>query len=233
MESVDRRDRVKRRLVVVFGVGLLLALATVLSSAALAAPTKAGKLTPEQRDKFVEGAKAIAGLSNEEIARALRDPDAIAAIPVSVKDTQERPPAPVSDEDIGAQAAANYCTYLIGTRYYVNINNERLFSLSGKKSWCFDYSAVTYAPLARSGYSVTEKGIEYGWKYTGIVDRAEGYKYYDGLSRGAHSSRFVGRFRSCSTEGGCTTVYPQYTGVGRYDGTGGQTIRTLPGAPTG
>ena len=230
MESVDRRNRVKRRLLLVLGVGLLLALSAMLASTALAAPAKAGKLTSEQRDMFVEGAKKIAGLSDEEIVRALRDADRIAAIPVRVDETQERTSAPVRAE--GNATRANYCTYLTGSRSYVNAYGEKLFTFTGTKRWCFDYSAVTYAPPARSSYAVTEKGSEAGWNYVRVVDRTEGFKSYAGLARGAHVSKFVARFRSCSTEAArCTNVYPQYTGVGRYDGTGGQTIRTLPGAP--
>lgn len=210
--------------------GVLFALSVMMGAAALAqgeAP-RAG-LTLQERERFVDGAKEIAGLSEQEISAALKDPDAVEAIPVRVEETQDRPRVP----DRGARSASD-CSSMSAGRNYYNVKEEKLFVVSGRKEWCFNfYSAVTYAPRATFDYTITEKGRETGWAFKGVADRQEKYVAFRGFPRGSHVSRVVLRFRSCDPDTGrCTPmVYPQYRGVGNYDGTGYQKTKTLGGSP--
>lgn len=217
-----------KRLVAIMSVGMLFATSLVLGAAALAQEERAAgtNLTPEQRERFAEGAKGVAGLSDDEISAALKDPASVEAIPVRVEETLEGP-----DRD-GARSTAANCTSMSASRNYYNVRGEKLFHFSGRKEWCFNYSsAVTYAPRATIGHVITPTGHEAGWRYTGVAERAEKYAKFRGFPRGSHTSRFVVRFRTCKPQSGCMHVYPQYRGVGNYDGTGYQRTKTLPDAP--
>lgn len=215
-----------RRLAVLSAVGLLFALTLVMSAASLAQEgqgSSGSDLSPEQRERFIEGAGDVAGLSKDEITAALENPAAIEAIPVRVEESQDRP-----DELGSRSASAAECNTMGARRSYYNAKDQLLFFITGRKEWCFDFnSAVTYAPPATKGYAISAKGREAGWTFRGTAERVERFVTFRGFSRGGHVSRFVLRFKSCVPDEGCVFIYPQYRGVGYYNGIGYQKTNTV------
>ena len=216
-----------RRVMIVALGAILFALSMVMGTGALAGE-KSGGLTPEQREQFVEGAGEVAGLSEREISEALKDPEAVDGIPVRVEVTRDRPEAPVRSGD----RVASGCSSMGSSVNYVNARGERLFTFSARKEWCFNgYSAVTFAPGVQIDHRITEKGRDAGWEYRGTAERTNKFVEFRGFPRGSHVSKVVAVFKSCKPGRGCMTGYPQYRGVGNYDGTGFQSTKRLSDPP--
>lgn len=152
--------------------------------------------------------------------------------PGTGEDSGHEPPGTGSDTgstqyeqtDPAEEANSSYPFYCgqLGSRVdYYNVNEELLASFKMKKFWCWNYSAITYAPSPEAQASVTPLGEQGGWKYRGIAASTEKYMAYDSLSRGAHRSYREGAFDVCTRATGCRlTGTPQIRITVFYNGRG-------------
>ena len=184
------------------------------------------KLTSEQRAQFVAGAKKVAGMNDAQIASALRDPAAFAAVPMraEVRPLETAPTPRVQEsERSSSPASTSYCRSLGSVVNYKNAYGTLLASYKVSRSWCWNYSAITYVSVPAVSGTVTEKGAALGWRYNGVIAKSDAYFYYDGLSRGGHVSRRKGSFSVCNASSGCfLQKTPQVRIWGYYDGRGFQ-----------
>lgn len=187
------------------------------------------ELTAEQRARFVEGAREVAGLSDEQIARVLENPELINDIPVDVStsrtttDTAD-PSTATASSDFQTQAAEE-CAMSVATIWYDDVNGEKLLQFSATKRWCTNWERVTYGNMndvqtwvrADAQY-MPETG---GWRYVPSAEfGTEEFKSFDGRAYGAHKSTRAGKFEFFFT--GDTQpdskVLPAVIQTGRYDG---------------
>lgn len=178
------------------------------------------RLSPQKRAEFILRTRKVAGLDGSEITAALRDPAAVEAVPVRARISKSGP-GPVSGNGERTALAAQRCGQLASRIEYYNINNQLLGYFTAKKIWCWDYSAVTYAPAASVSGGVTQKGASAGWKYRGVVSGSEYYLKYNGRARGAHRSYRKGAFDICTPQSGCfLSKTPQVRITGYHNGWG-------------
>lgn len=206
---------------------LMLALTATVAMGA--SSTQAGpgvRLSPEQRAEFVAGAKKTAGLSDAQIASALKNPATFAAVPVRAEvRTLETEPAAQTREggESSSAAATSYCRKLSGTVDYTNAYGTLLASYKVSRTWCWDYSAITHVSVPAVSGTVTQKGAALGWRYNGVIAKSDAYFYYKGVSEGGHVSRRKGSFSACNSASGCfLQKAPQVKIWGHYDGRGYQ-----------
>lgn len=150
-----------------------------------------------------------------------------AAVPVraDVVPLETEPTASVQDqggESLSA-AATSYCRKIGSIVNYKNAYGTRLASYKVSRTWCWNYSAITYVSVPAVSGTVTEKGAALGWRYNGVIAKSDYYFYYDGLSRGGHLSHRKGKFSVCNAASGCfLQKTPRVSLYGYYDGRGYQ-----------
>lgn len=154
-------------------------------------------LTAEERERFVEGARRVAGLGDEEIERVLRNPEMIDDIPVS------RGPVTAVVRRAGSGAVTSRTTAdetkrKVMTIPYEDANGETVLKLVVTKTWTFGGGRVTYGDMSAvpwvredARYS-TEAG---GWRYAQWAQYGtEKFVNWDGRDQGAHKSTLAGLF---------------------------------------
>jgi hypothetical protein len=193
-------------------VGALIALLTIMLVAGLSeaqSTDSAGsseiELTAAERAAFVKGAKEVGGLSEDQIALALRDPKLLAATPVGVRSSSRIIDASPADSDRAVlgekqtRAYAPVCRKKQFTNEIVNEQGEAFLKFIVTKSWCFDGEKVLSGsmnevstwvrPDLRGGPDTP------GWVYNKSVERGtEGFLNYEGRYHGAHKSTRAGKF---------------------------------------
>lgn len=181
------------------------------------------KLTSEQRAQFVAGAKKVAGMNDAQIRAALEDPAALAAVPVQTEVLPFKPEPEaqrrVGDEDAPSAAAASTCRSFTSQVNYKNTYRTVLASFKVGRSWCWNYSSVTYASVPAVSGVVTKAGATAGWRYNGVLSRSDYFFTHDGRNRGGYSSYRKGSFTVCTAANGCyMQKTPQVRFWAYYDG---------------
>ena len=214
------RVNARRRLLVVLSAGVLLALSAVLGTVALAKPGQGNKLTPQQRQEFIVGAKEVAGLNDAQIAAALKNPDAVDAIPVSfeVEDLGGPATTPSLQGERFRSAAAAACANVRGEANYRNVRGESLANFAVYREFCFNGAAITYLSPAQVGGGVTNLGASKGWSYQGVVDRKNQFFMYKGRSQGGHKTVRVASFKVCPEGASCFKKLPRVALYVHFDG---------------
>ena len=202
------------------GVLLILIMAAILAvGAARAIPANATEtvggstgevnLSPKQRADFVKGAKEVAGLNDQQIAAALKDPETLYKIPVkSTVQTSEKvtSPAPSTTGKFQAQAYAPKCKTYQYVKQLVDIKNRPMLSFTGYKNWCFNGEHVLsaeWSPKPPNMKIVTwirsdvkwVQGQKDGYRYVKSAERrSNSFMNFEGRWHGAHRSVGFGRF---------------------------------------
>jgi hypothetical protein len=215
-------DRVntRRRLLVVLSAGVLFALSAVLGTVSLAKPGQrdSDRLTPQQRAEFVAGAQEVAGLTDVQIAAALKNPDAVAAIPVSFGVVDNSSPAPSFQGERSRSAAAAACAAVSGEANYRNIRGELLARFATYREFCYNGFAITYLTPLQVGGGVTRLGASRGWRYQGVVYSKGGYFPYKGRPQGGHKAVRTASFKACPEGMNCFRTLPKIGLYVHYDG---------------
>jgi hypothetical protein len=177
------------------------------------------RLTPQQRAEFVAGAQEVAGLTDVQIAAALKNPDAVAAIPVSFEAVDNSSPAPsFQAERSQSTASAAACAAVSGKASYRNIRGELLARFATYREFCYNGFAITYlAPLQVSA-GATRLGASRGWSYQGVVYSKGGYFPYKGRSQGGHKAVRTASFKACPEGMNCFQTLPKIGLYVHYDG---------------
>lgn len=180
-------------------------------------------LTPDQREEFVAGAKKVAGLNDAQIRAALKDPAALAAIPVQTEVLQfkSEPEAQRREggENATSAAAASTCRSFTSQVNYKNTYRTVLASFKVGRTWCWNYSSVTYASVPAVSGVVTKAGAAGGWRYNGVLSRSDYFFVHDGRTRGGYFSYRKGSFTVCTAANGCyMQKTPQVRFWAYYDG---------------
>ncbi len=191
----------------------ILAVGAVRAVPANAAETGGSKgevnLGPKQRAEFVKGAKEVAGLNDQQISMALKDPEMLYKIPVkSTVQTSEKvtSPAPSATGRLQAQAYAPKCKTFQHVKQLVDIKNRPMLSFTGYKTWCFNGEHVLsskWSPKPPNMKIVAWIREDVKW----VQGRKDGYRYvksaerrsnsfvpFEGRWHGGHRSVGVGRF---------------------------------------
>lgn len=210
----------RRALTVLLSLVVLVAM-TAMAPAATARDRSAPLLTAEQVDAFKDGAREVAGLSDAQIAVALRDPVALQGVPVSVKVTSNMDRKAGIAPDAGLTATYGKTAW-VKVSYY-NIFNIRLASFKLNKYWEYNYSRDTSAPAPWVNASVTGTGAATGWEYKGIIGQTDYYYSWNGVWHGGHKSYRQGKFTTCIIKIGCwqskqpwISIYAHYNGSWSY-----------------
>ena len=150
---------------VVLSAGVLFALSAVLGTVSLAKPGQgnSNELTPQQRAEFVAGAKEVAGLDDAQIAAALKNPDAVAAIPVNFEVVDNSSPAP-SFQGERSRSTAAACAAVSGETTYRNARGKLLARFATYREFCYNGSAITYLAPLQVGGGATNLGASRGWR---------------------------------------------------------------------
>lgn len=165
-----------------------------------------GSLASDQREEFAAGAKKTAGLSDAQISAALEDPAVLASIPVrtEVLPLKSEPVAPPQEDGRSSSAATTaYCRSFVSQVNYKNAYGTLLASFKVDRTWCWNYSSVTYASIPAVSGTVTRAGAAGGWRYDGVLSRSDYFFSYDGRSRGGYFSYRKGSFTVCNATYGC------------------------------
>lgn len=212
------RVNARRRLLIVLSAGVLFALSAVLATTSLAKPGQGNKLTPQQRQEFIVGAKEVAGLNDAQIAAALKNPDAVDAIPVSVDVDEIGGPATTAASGQRSRAAAAACANVRGEANYRNVRGESLANFAAYREFCYNGVAITYLAPAQVGGGVTELGASKGWRYQGVVESKNQYFTYKGRPQGGHKTIRVASFKVCAEGMTCFKKVPKVGLYVHFDG---------------
>lgn len=228
------RTNVGRTIKVMVATALMLALATgVAMGATRGDDTQAGPgtgLSPGQREEFVAGAKKTAGLNDAQIRAALEDPAALAAIPVQSEVLPLKPEPVAQPRQDGkttsaAAGATPTCRSFTSQVNYKNTYGTLLASFKVGRTWCWDYSSVTYASVPAVSGAVTKAGAAGGWRYDGVLSRSDYFFTHNGRTRGGYFSYRKGGFTVCNAANGCyMRKTPQVRFWAYYDGRANQSV---------
>lgn len=159
-------------------------------------------LTAKQRAEFVSGAKKVAGLDDEQIAKVLDNPEMIDDIPVSTEFSSrfvEAPAAEAPDTTMTQAAYAPITRRKLAIYEYNDVNGQLLFKTEAMKTWVFDGDRVISGNMDDVTTWVREDARYTpdtgGWRYEESVEgHTERFVPVDGLTYGGHKSTFAGRF---------------------------------------
>jgi hypothetical protein len=165
------------------------------------APVRSGEinLSAEQKADFAEKARKLAGLDDEQIARALRDPRIFRATPIrEVVTTSEAPSRQIESGGFQARAYAKTCRTFTVKKEVVNYDNEPILRFTAHKDWCFNGDSVEsgtmrvvpwIAPDLRGTADIS------GYVYRELTERrVDEFVTVDGRRYGGHKSIRWGRF---------------------------------------
>ena len=186
-------------------------------------------LTAKQRAEFIAGAKKVAGLDDEQIAKVLDNPEMIDDIPVSTKFSSrfvEAPAAEAPDTTMTQTAYAPITRRKLAILEYNDANGRLLFKTEAMKTWVFDGDRVISGSMddvttwiREDARYTPETG---GWRYEESVEgHTDRFVPVDGRTYGGHKSTVAGRFDffNFGDARPSSAVKQGIAQTGHYDGT--------------
>jgi hypothetical protein len=211
-----RITRIIRRAAVVVAVAAAFGAVLTPASAAPADDDRAAtidstQLSPAERERFVQGARTVGGLTDEQIALALSDPKLMAGVPVEA--------VTGAGDAEGPTLAASGCRDPYARVDMLNAARVRLFRFQMSKYYCWNGTRVTRGDAGVVTVSITTVGTTTGWRYSGISSQFDRYYTYGGNANGGHHSFRQGHFQWCPPRVVCISdKYPYVNIWGHRDG---------------
>lgn len=193
---IHARAMARRTILMVIPILLILLTITMSPGAA----EDGGDSTTKERQEFVEGAKEVGGLNDEEVERVLENPELMDSVPVGMEVFSETfDESGVSSGYQMQAASAAQCKRKVMTLQYLDANSQPLLRFIATKVWCFNGNIITSSNMRDvetwvrpdSRHSL-ESG---GWRYDETSEYGtEKYAAFKGYPRGSHVSTRAGRF---------------------------------------
>lgn len=167
---------------------------------------------------FIDGARTVGGLTDEQIALALKDPQVARAVVVEVAFSGEDGLA-AADPKPQAGAAAGRCRTTSARYEGKNSVGQVLYRFQVDKYFCWNGVRV-YSPQVTVVPTITQVGTLSGWNYEGINSYFDRYYKLGASAYGGHHSNRQGHFKLCPPRFICfQNTYPTINIWVHHDGT--------------
>lgn len=219
-DGLGQRRLARRPLALLLALCALLALAAPATAAASASGDAPG-LSAEDQARFVEGAKAVGGLTDDQVQQALKDPEFRNGVPVELVVTGGAGAAEAGPSLGGTPVTASTgCRDVWAYVDMLNITRSRLWRFQVSKYFCWNGTRVTRADAPVVSPTITTLGTVTGWDYVGINAEFDRYYQLGKSAYGGHHSYRQGRFKYCPPRVVCLqNKYPYVNLWGHYNGT--------------
>ena len=139
--------------------------------------------------------KEVAGLNDAQIPSALKDFQALDAIPVSFEALDPSTHASNVQGEQSRSVAAAACADVRGETDYRNVRGELLAWFALYREFRCSGSSITYLGPVHAGGNATSRGASLGWRYEGVVDSNSAYFSTTRARAGAGTDRARRRLR--------------------------------------